>query len=103
MAERAFAALAPDAIRRVRLGGLEAIYHMPSGITHLLAEPVPDLLDALAQQGPGRFMTAQQLLIRIAEDFDIEGDDPRELPERVLEERLTELASLGLVTLQHME
>lgn len=99
--ERAFAALAPEAIRRVPLGALEAIYHASSGITHLLAEPVPDLLDALAQQGPGRFVTARELLVRIAEQFDIQGDDPQEPPEQVLEERLIELAALGLVTLQH--
>lgn len=94
---RAFAALPGDALKRVRLGGLEAIYHVPSGITHLLAEPVPELLDMLGAQGAGRFVTTAQLVAQISARFDLVGDDPREDPERVLGERLSELAALGLV------
>ncbi|WAC22085.1 HPr-rel-A system PqqD family peptide chaperone [Blastomonas sp. SL216] len=97
MAELSFAALPDLALKRVRLGGLEAIYHVPSGITHLLAEPVPDLLDALGTIGAGRFATPRELLELMAEHFDIQGDDPAELPELVLGERLAELAALGLV------
>jgi PqqD family protein of HPr-rel-A system len=97
MAELSFAALPDHALKRVRLGGLEAIYHAPSGITHLLAEPVPDLLDALGTIGAGRFATPRELLGQMAEHFDIQGDDPAEPPELVLGERLAELAALGLV------
>lgn len=97
MTVRAFAALPGHAIKRVRLGGLEAIYHAPSGITHLLAQPVPELLDALDEAGDGRFVTSAEMAVRIAERFDLVGDDPQEAPEQVLAERLAELAALGLV------
>ena len=96
----AYAALPASALKRVSLGGLEAIYHLPSGITHLLAEPVPDLLDMLERQGPGRFVTPEELLLLIGERFDIEADDPAELPQAVLAERLDELAALGLVAVR---
>ena len=97
MAERAFAALPPAALRRVRLGGLEAVYHVPSGITHLLAEPVPDLLDMLEALGPDRFVTPAGLAARISERFDLVHDEPVEVPETVLAERLGELAALGII------
>jgi PqqD family protein of HPr-rel-A system len=101
MALPRFAALPPSALKRVSLGGLEAIYHVPSGITHLLAEPVPDLLDALAALEPHQSATAKQLLDLVAERFDILGDDPGEAPEAVVQERLKELGALGLVTIAH--
>lgn len=99
-AQRAFAALPPAALKRVSVGGLEAIYHVPSGITHLLAEPVPELLDALGEAGNGRFVTSGELAARIAQRFDLVGDDPAEAPETVLAERLGELAALGLVQMR---
>ncbi|MDM7956448.1 HPr-rel-A system PqqD family peptide chaperone [Blastomonas sp.] len=96
-----FAALPETALKRVPLGGLEAIYHVPSGITHLLAEPVPDLLDALARLGPGKAASAAEVLVAVAERFDIVGDDPGEAPVAVVAERLAELAQLGLVAVRH--
>lgn len=99
----AYAALTASAIKRVPLGGLEAVYHLPSGITHLLAEPVPDLLDTLAAQAPGRYVTADEMLVLIGERFDVLGDDPAERPQAVLAERLAELAALGLVAAQEHE
>lgn len=92
-----FAALPDAALKRVPLGGLEAIYHVPSGITHLLAEPVPDLLDALARLEPGQSVTAREVLALVAQRFEIVGDEPDEAHEVVLAERLAELGALGLV------
>ncbi|MGQ3176810.1 MAG: HPr-rel-A system PqqD family peptide chaperone [Blastomonas fulva] len=99
MALPRFSALPASALKRVPLGGLEAIYHVPSGITHLLAEPVPDLLDALAQLPPGESVTPAQVLALVAERFDIVGDEPGEAPEAVVAERLAELGALGLVVI----
>jgi PqqD family protein of HPr-rel-A system len=95
-----YAALPGSALKRVAIGGLEAVYHKPSGITHLLAEPSPDLLDELERTGAGRFVNAEQLLQMIAARFDVAGDDPAETHEAVLAERLAELAALGLITSQ---
>jgi PqqD family protein of HPr-rel-A system len=94
-----FSALPATALKRVPLGGLEAIYHVPSGITHLLAEPVPDLLDALAHLEPGESASAAQVLALVAQRFDIIADDPSEPAEAVVAERLAELAQLGLVAI----
>ncbi len=99
MAAHLYAALPDAALKRVPLGGLEAIYHVASGITHLLAEPVPDLLDALARLEQGKSATAAQVLALVSQRFDIIGDEPGEAPEAVLEERLAELAALGLVAI----
>ena len=37
----------PAAVQRVELDGLVLLYHRPSGTTHFLASPAPELLDAL--------------------------------------------------------
>lgn len=95
-----YAALPGSELKRVAIGGLEAVYHKPSGITHLLAEPSPDLLDELERTGPGRFVDAAQLLRLIAARFDVAGDDPAETHEAVLAGRLAELATLGLIASQ---
>ncbi|HEY0269729.1 MAG TPA: HPr-rel-A system PqqD family peptide chaperone [Sphingomonas sp.] len=58
----------PPGARIVRpLDALTAIFHRPSGATHLLAAPAPELLDALGH-GPA---DAATLLGRLAERFDL--------------------------------
>lgn len=39
----------PESLRIVTLDSLTAIYHRRSGQTHVVAEPVPDILAALHQ------------------------------------------------------
>ena len=34
------------AVRRVDLDGLSVLYHAPSGMTHIVAAPAPEILDA---------------------------------------------------------
>jgi PqqD family protein of HPr-rel-A system len=46
-----------DGLRIVALDDLVAIFHRPSGITHLVTAPVPELLEALA----GRWLTLADL------------------------------------------
>ncbi len=71
----------------LELDGLTALYHRPSGQTHLLAEPVPQILAALGSEA----LTAPALLARLAKDHALEGDA------EALEARLHELAAAGLV------
>jgi PqqD family protein of HPr-rel-A system len=69
------------------LDGLVALYHRPSGITHVLAPPAPQILLALA----GRAADAPALLAQIEAEFEVEGGLP------ALEARLAELEAAGLV------
>ena len=52
-----------ECVRCVELDGLTAIFHRPSGMTHLLAPPSPQILDALGA-GPA---DAEMLLGRIGD------------------------------------
>lgn len=72
-----------------RLDPLVAVFHRPSGTTHLLASPAPEILDMLAPAP----LTAAELLHALAARFDLgEEGDPD-----ALAERLEELAVAGLV------
>ncbi|WBO21225.1 HPr-rel-A system PqqD family peptide chaperone [Sphingomonas abietis] len=62
-----YAADPPAARSLVALDEMVAIFHRPSGTTHLLASPAPELLDALAS-GP---CDAAGLLARLSERFDL--------------------------------
>ncbi|HEY0043479.1 MAG TPA: HPr-rel-A system PqqD family peptide chaperone [Allosphingosinicella sp.] len=79
----------PDAVKIVPLDGLVAFFHRPSGMTHILAPPAPEILEALA----GRAGDAGEVLARIAERFDLESDDA----EAAIAARLAELEAAGLV------
>jgi PqqD family protein of HPr-rel-A system len=82
-----YAADPPAARLTVALDALVAIYHRPSGTTHLLAPPAPELLDALAE-GPA---DAPELLARLSRQFD--------LPDAALDAiaaRMEELVLAGL-------
>ena len=83
-----YRAAAAEALRIEPLGELTAIYHRASGITHLVAEPAPELLALLA----GRSLCESELLACLSERFDlgeVDGD--------ALAARLGELAEAGLV------
>jgi PqqD family protein of HPr-rel-A system len=73
----------------VPLDTLTAVFDRASGQTHLLASPLPEILDAL-DVGP---VTAADLTARLAASFDLEAEDA----EATIAARLTELAALGLV------
>jgi PqqD family protein of HPr-rel-A system len=76
-----------DEMKAVPLDGLTAVFHRPSGNTHLLAPPAPQILEALA----GSAADTEGLLVRIAERFEIEGGA------EALAARLAELEAAGLV------
>lgn len=79
-----YRAAAPDALKLVPLDDLTLAYHRPSGATHLLAEPAPQIVAAL-QDAPDDLAG---LLAR----FDLCEDDAP-----ALAERLDELVAAGLV------
>ena len=88
MPDRRFRAAAPDTLLSERLDVLTAVYHRASGITHLLAEPAPEIM-ALLASGP---LTACALLARLAEAYTLGDAD-----EHALKARLDELVAAGLV------
>nr|WP_295373994.1 HPr-rel-A system PqqD family peptide chaperone [uncultured Sphingosinicella sp.] len=87
MAGPRYIADSADELKAVPLGGLVAIFHRPSGITHLLAPPAPQILEALASAPADE----EVLLARIEERFDVEGGAEALVP------RLAELEAAGLV------
>ena len=84
-----YSADGPDAVRIVELDGLTVLYHRPSGTTHILAPPAPQILDAL---GAGA-ADAEELLRRIRERFEIDSEDAG----AAVAARLAELEAAGLV------
>ena len=78
-----------DALILVELDALTACYHRASGITHLLASPVPEILGILADKP----LTIEGLLARLIGQFDLADADPA-----ALAARLDELVDSGLVS-----
>jgi len=76
------------ALLHAPLDPLAAVFHRPSGTTHLLAEPAPQILAALA----GGEMDLDALMATLAVEHEL-LDATRD----ALTERLDELAAAGLV------
>jgi len=80
----------PEAeIRAVELDGLSVLFHAPSGMTHIVAAPAPQILDAL-RIGPA---DAGELIARLGAWYDFDGDDAAD----AIDARLEELEAAGLV------
>jgi PqqD family protein of HPr-rel-A system len=79
----------PHLIRAVELDGLVALFHRPSGLTHVLAAPAPQILAVLARR-PG---DVKAILTRISARFDIFAEDA----DQAIAARLAELETAGLV------
>ena len=90
MAQILYHADPPEERCLVQLDGLTALFHRPSGTTHILAPPAPEILDALAD-GPGSPAT---ILARLERKFAL-ADDEGSLD--ALASRLAELERAGLV------
>jgi len=90
MAGPRYTADPPGAMPTVELDGLTALFHVRSGMTHILAAPAPQIL-ALLAEGPA---TRETILARLTDRFAVESEgDVLEL----LEARLSELENAGLV------
>jgi PqqD family protein of HPr-rel-A system len=80
----------PDMRLAVTAETMTLIHHRPSGITHVVASPVPEILVALAQ-GPA---DAREIIARLAVAHDIATDGAAEA---AVAARLDELAAAGLI------
>jgi PqqD family protein of HPr-rel-A system len=78
----------PEALLTADLDAFTATFHRPSGITHLLASPAPEILAALGDAP----LDLDGLLARLSVDYDL-GDADRE----ALSARLDELVLAGLI------
>lgn len=83
-----YQAAAAGTLRIVPLDALTLIYHRASGITHIVDSPVPEILEALADEP----LAASDLMARLCARFDLVDADPH-----ALGVRLDELAAVGLV------
>ncbi len=77
-----------DALLVAPLDEFTAVFHRASGITHLLTEPAPQILEALGEGG----LTLDALLARLSAEYDL-ADADRD----ALAARLDELVVSGLV------
>lgn len=84
MADTQYRAEPSDHVCRVELDGLNLLYHRPSGQTHIMVEPMPEIVGLLT----GQSMTAQELMHEFALD---QADQP------LLQRRLDELLATGLI------
>lgn len=74
-------------------GPMTLLYHRRSGITHMVSEPVPQILDALVAIGPA---DAAAVAAHLGAHFDLAAEEG---VEAVVAARLDELAGLGLIRL----
>jgi len=92
-----YRAAAADSMRRIGLGALQAVYHRPSGLTHLLADPAPALLDLIARHP----CNADAALAALHAEYRIDADDDRpEALRAVIAAWLAELAQFGLAEIE---
>lgn len=75
------------------LDAMTLIYQRRSGMTHIVAEPVPEILSVMGEGVLG----AAEVAARLAAQFDFEAADA----EAIVASRLEELAALGLLELVH--
>ena len=69
MAGARYIAEPEDALQAVALDSLSLLFHAPSGMTHIVAAPAPEILEAL-RDGPA---DAAELIRRLSARFDFEG------------------------------
>ena len=77
---------APEHLSAVPLDTFTAVFHRPSGQTHLLVEPAPQILEMLAAP-----LDEGELLARLCAVYDLVDDRD------ALADRVRELADAGLI------
>jgi PqqD family protein of HPr-rel-A system len=84
-----FRAEPADQILVTPLDSLTLVYQRRSGITHIVAEPAPEILAVMGTDA----LTVDEVAQRLATQFDFDGTHAAD----ILAARLNELADLGLV------
>ena len=90
MADRIWRAAPPEVLRIEPLGELTAIFDRRSMQTHLVTQPMPEILTAMASDP----CTTAKVAARLAAAFDLDGQADTG---GLVAERLAELAAMGLV------
>lgn len=85
-----YRATAPDRLIQHPLDSMTLIFQKPSGITHIVTDPVPAIMEVMADDA----LTADDIARRLSASYDLE--DGIHAADIVLA-RLVELCSLGLV------
>jgi len=80
----------PQHCRTHAIDGMMLVFHRPSGTTHFLASPMPEIL-ALLAEAP---MNAAALCQRLCDQLELTADEEARI---VVEARLGELVASGLV------
>ena len=75
-----------DAVVERDLDGLRLVFHRPSGITHILVSPLPEIFALLSEQPS----SAQDVWQHLTEQYELEGESAG------LAQHLDELTALGL-------
>ncbi|WP_327751841.1 HPr-rel-A system PqqD family peptide chaperone [Sphingobium sp. SJ10-10] len=81
----------PDAIASCVLEDMVLLYHRPSGQTHMVISPVPEILATLEE---GAALTAGEVHVELTRLYDL-GPAEEAVPQ--VEAHLAELTTLGLV------
>lgn len=74
----------------VPMEGFAVVYHAASGMTHVLASPVPEILATVTPERGAA--TVAGIVDRLRADYDLDGDGAG-----VVAARLAELEAAGLV------
>ncbi|WP_339693486.1 HPr-rel-A system PqqD family peptide chaperone [uncultured Parasphingorhabdus sp.] len=85
-----YRAAAQDDLIWHELDSMTLLYHRTSGITHMLADPAPAILEVME----GLSLTAAEIAAQLIARFDVESDIDAE---NIVIARLEELSGLGLV------
>jgi len=76
----------PDVVIEHDLDGLRLVFHRPSGITHIIASPLPEIFALLSEEA----CSVQDIWQHLSREYDLEGESEG------LAQHLDELAALGL-------
>ena len=90
-AERRYGPYDSKALVPCALEDITLLYHRPSGQTHMVISPVPEILQALGGDAPA---SAADVHARLSRDFDL-GPEADAIMQ--IQTHLDDLAALGLV------